>query len=187
MILFLQNDTMKKYPVGFEKPRLNFFDPQEDEQALAEDNYEGIAQKSMVTIEDATRDYHDDESTSESRHSIRNLDQDNTVLEHTYSSDTDDDMTLTPALDDDKSSSSGTSKENSDSEEQENTCLEIPLRDKPRAHINITPVCARPCCKRKPRFDSAFCSDGCGVSTLELDVLRSLQYANEIHPYQLRL
>jgi len=188
MILFLQNDTMKKYPVGFEKSRLNFFDAQEDEQAFIEDSDEGNVQKAPAPVEDVGREYYKDENTQEIWHSVETSDKEGTGLEQAYSSDTDDDRSQIPALDDDKSSSSGTSKEDSDSEEQEKTGSEQqPNHEKSRAHVNMFPVCARPCCKRRPRFDSAFCSDGCGVSTLELDVLRSLQYANEIHPYQLRL
>lgn len=47
--------------------------------------------------------------------------------------------------------------------------------------------CIRVGCTKRRRFDSAFCSDGCGVHVLELDLLRSLQDAGEIHPSVLRL
>jgi hypothetical protein len=46
--------------------------------------------------------------------------------------------------------------------------------------------CARSGCTSKPRFDSMFCSDSCGVSALELDLLRSFQESSDIHPSVLR-
>ena len=46
--------------------------------------------------------------------------------------------------------------------------------------------CARLNCAMKPRFDSIFCSDACGVSALESDLLQTLEYANVIHPSFLR-
>ena len=49
-----------------------------------------------------------------------------------------------------------------------------------------SPLCAREGCSRKPRFDSLFCSDSCGVSALELDLLRSYQESSDIHPSVLR-
>lgn len=47
--------------------------------------------------------------------------------------------------------------------------------------------CARSGCSRTPRFDSLFCSDGCGVSAIESDLLLSFQDAGELHPSVLRL
>merc|ERR1712216_769807 len=47
-------------------------------------------------------------------------------------------------------------------------------------------VCARIGCSRPNRFDSRFCSDACGVSVLELDLLRTFQDASDIHPSVLR-
>jgi hypothetical protein len=47
---------------------------------------------------------------------------------------------------------------------------------------NIPQACAREHCDNRPRFDSIFCSDSCGVSTLEVDLLRSLEYASKLHP-----
>ena len=47
-------------------------------------------------------------------------------------------------------------------------------------------ACARIGCARKPRFDSLFCSDSCGISSLEHDLLRTFQYASDIHPSMLR-
>lgn len=46
--------------------------------------------------------------------------------------------------------------------------------------------CARNGCHKKPRFDSVFCCDSCGVNSLETDLLYSLKYAQELHPSVLR-
>mmetsp|Transcript_17523 Transcript_17523/g.39592 ORF Transcript_17523/g.39592 Transcript_17523/m.39592 type:complete len:368 (+) Transcript_17523:2897-4000(+) len=43
-------------------------------------------------------------------------------------------------------------------------------------------TCLWKSCKRKKRIDSRFCSDGCGVRTLESDLLLSIKYAEGIHP-----
>eukprot|EP00980_Cylindrotheca_fusiformis_P014741 scaffold4009_cov124-Cylindrotheca_fusiformis.AAC.21 len=47
-------------------------------------------------------------------------------------------------------------------------------------------ICSRAGCARRPRFDSLFCSDACGLSALEGDLLRTFQYASDIHPSLLR-
>lgn len=46
--------------------------------------------------------------------------------------------------------------------------------------------CARKDCPRQHRFDSLFCSDACGVSVIESDVMGSIFEASEIHPSILR-
>lgn len=48
-------------------------------------------------------------------------------------------------------------------------------------------MCVRSGCERRQRFDSRFCSDACGVATLEMNLLRTLQDASDIHPSVLRL
>lgn len=52
--------------------------------------------------------------------------------------------------------------------------------------IDAPSVCSRNGCTKKPRFDSVFCSDGCGVSALESDLLRTFYYSSDIHPSSLR-
>jgi hypothetical protein len=47
-------------------------------------------------------------------------------------------------------------------------------------------VCCRGGCTKRPRFDSAFCSDACGVSAVESDLLRTFYYSSDIHPSALR-
>lgn len=46
--------------------------------------------------------------------------------------------------------------------------------------------CEREGCPKQQRFDSRFCSDACGVACLEMDLLRSLEDAGEVHPSFLR-
>jgi len=47
-------------------------------------------------------------------------------------------------------------------------------------------LCARRGCAMKHRFDSLFCSDACGVSALEIDLLDAFHEASDIHPSVLR-
>ncbi len=49
-----------------------------------------------------------------------------------------------------------------------------------------TSPCVRNGCTRHRRFDSLFCSDACGVSVIETDVMESLFEVGEIHPCILR-
>lgn len=50
----------------------------------------------------------------------------------------------------------------------------------------IGPICIKKGCCKSARFDSIFCSDACGVSTLESDLLRTFFYSSDIHPSSLR-
>ena len=47
-------------------------------------------------------------------------------------------------------------------------------------------ICNRKGCTKVSRFDSIFCSDACGVSALESDLLRTFFYSSDIHPSSLR-
>lgn len=47
-------------------------------------------------------------------------------------------------------------------------------------------LCARQGCVQKHRFDSLFCSDACGVSVLESDLLKSFHESSILHPSVLR-
>lgn len=60
---------------------------------------------------------------------------------------------------------------------------EIDLVSESGAETNL---CIRPNCTRKARFDSAFCSDGCGINVHETHLLQILEYAEDIHPTLLR-
>ena len=52
--------------------------------------------------------------------------------------------------------------------------------------VKERPKCLRDGCPHQARFDSRFCSDGCGVHVLELDLLQAFYESNEIHPSVLR-
>lgn len=105
MMLFLQNDTSKLHPVGFEVPRRNIFDPEEDPIDVS-------------------------------------------------------------------------------SEEGSSSMDVLELGSKTGKSLDV--ICARVDCDKRSRFDSIFCSDSCGVSTLEKDLLHSLQFAAKLHPSVLR-
>ena len=47
---------------------------------------------------------------------------------------------------------------------------------------DVRTVCIRKDCCNKSRFDSVFCSDGCGVACLEADLLRTFNYVSDVHP-----
>jgi hypothetical protein len=53
--------------------------------------------------------------------------------------------------------------------------------------VSVHTRCARKGCTKRPRFDSLFCSDGCGILAMEMDLLLSFQDAGELHPSVLRL
>ena len=46
--------------------------------------------------------------------------------------------------------------------------------------------CVRIGCNRSRRFDSRFCSDACGVSTVEVSLMHAIQDASVLHPAVLR-
>lgn len=131
MMLFLQNDTSKLHPAGFEITRRNIFDPEDDPVQDFEHN--GFAKPAKNSVN----------GTSEVARVIQSG------------------MECLPV----------TSAGAAERDGENNNCQ----------------VCARKGCNRRPRFESVFCSDSCGVSTLELDLLRSLQYATKLHPSVLRI
>lgn len=47
---------------------------------------------------------------------------------------------------------------------------------------DVRAVCIRKDCCNKSRFDSVFCSDGCGVACMEADLLRTFNYVSDVHP-----
>ena len=124
MMVFLQNDINREFPIGYEQRRRNLFDPAEDLSDLR-------------SSPDGVTDMLDNaEFLAGRRAPVRKA------------------------------------------------CIE-------RQNDTIFPSpgvqqCVRAGCVMQPRFDSMFCSDACGVAALEADLLRSLQYANDIHPAHLR-
>lgn len=149
MILFLERDTQKRYPAGFENPQLNFFDLEEDHVRLAclNDKAANDSLKNLM-IGDA------DDSASDSDSNACQEDEDDVGPKKSVGN------VLEPIL----GRTKGTNTK----------------KTKASKH------CVRPGCTRKPRFDSTFCSDACGVSVMEADLLRSLTFANNMHPFHLR-
>ena len=133
IMLFLQNDSSKLHPAGFELPRRNIFDPEED--PVNDSDQSGFAKSAKSLVNRIS------EVARVSQSGMGGLT-----------------ATYTGAADKDGVTNS-----------------------------KICQVCARKGCGLRPRFDSIFCSDSCGVSTLEKDLLRSLQYAMKLHPSVLRL
>ena len=158
MILFLQRDSKQRYPTGFENPQLNFFDPEEDHVRLAclKDKASKVDLNSLEMQEDS--DSSDSENTSISKKEDP------------------------PKIDQEIETPVSIPSPN----ETIQTVLGRAKAIATKAKKKAAKYCIRPCCKRKPRFDSAFCSDACGVSTMETDLLRSLSFANNMHPYNLR-
>ncbi len=157
MILFLQRDSQQRYPTGFENPQLNFFDPEEDHVRLA-----CLKDKaSKVDLQDL--DIQSDSESSESSSS--------SSLNDDTASDNRKEMEM-PAI----------PSPNENFQTVLGRAKAIATKPKKKA----AKYCTRTGCKRKPRFDSAFCSDACGVSVMETDLLRSLSFANNMHPYNLR-
>jgi len=126
MILFLQNDTNKCHPVGFENSRRNIFDPDED--------------RTITTV---------------------NLKVEPTTPDDEVGEDTQKEVDM--LLDSDMGPD-----------------------DESRHKHTENLYCVRDGCQQKTRFDSVFCSDSCGVSSLETDLLHSLKYALVLHPSALR-
>ncbi|KAL9178939.1 hypothetical protein ACHAXT_011912 [Thalassiosira profunda] len=145
MMLFLESDTSKPQPVGFEAPRRNIFDPEEDpvNVPLPEE-----PAKPAETVENGT--------TTENGAS--------------------------PKLEASEEETTETTGLNGSMEASLRGIEAVYAAPAAETSSKKEEVCARPGCTRKPRFDSRFCSDPCGVSLLEKDLLHTLQYANRLHP-----
>jgi len=164
MMLFLQNDTSKLCPAGFEVPRRNIFDPEDDPV------YVPVQQELARPLESAN----------------------GTSSVNSHGSKAENTSSLTGKHEQNEANHPGTKETNSNStgcQSADEKRLDInraeddaPKGNKRRAAA----ACSRRGCARKPRFDSIFCSDSCGVSTLETDLLRTLQYAGKLHPSILR-
>jgi hypothetical protein len=135
MMLFLLQDTLREYPVGFGKRGRNLFDPAEDDGTPDSTN-----EKS--------------EGTESPPKTTKNALGDADVV-------------------------SGEAETNVVSGEAE-------TNDDESKNMKQNKACSRSGCSQKTRFDSLFCSDACGVSALESDLLRTFQYASDIHPSLLR-
>jgi hypothetical protein len=125
MKLFLQHDTQRETPVGYESRQMNILD-----------------------LETSSIETNEDDAVSDS------------------DSDSDDNQ------DDDQ-----------DNEDEDTAMISQESEDVVMMATSVENlVCASSSCNRRPRFDSLFCSDACGVRMSEIDLLVTLQSAEDIHP-----
>lgn len=151
MALFLQSDTSKLHPAGFEISRRNIFDPSEDPVCVP-------------VFEDSTKP-------------LEGLDD--RRLDNNHVSE----VEAAPNLTNPKKRNGANpprSEKKTDKKCGDDADEGVPSKATKRH------TCSREGCTQRPRFDSIFCSDSCGVSALETDLLCSLQYADKLHPSILR-
>jgi hypothetical protein len=169
MVLFLERDTSRKVPIGFEDIRkTNIFDPLDNTEMpfIESSSSRNIKKKrkepsldidqEFATIDEAIQGgplteepfIFDEKGASESIDIT--LDGKENAALHTG-------RIVRQGL---KVSSIGQENGKQDS---------IPLVTQPSGD-----KCIRSCCSENRRFDSLFCSDGCGVASMESDLLRSL-------------
>ena len=195
MTLFLHNDTMQKYPAGFEKPRLNFFDPAEDIQR----DYEKLEREEEEVENKVDEESVHSKSENNGKRYKRNHD-----LDMSSDSSEEDELhvnKISDLRDDSDDSDENDYKELSKRSRVETSTLSCSPElenemdvDPNGRDLLLTgkrkdpqcPICIRPNCNKPSRFDSSFCSDACGVATVEVDLLRSFEYSTEMHPYILR-
>jgi len=159
MMLFLQNDTGKLHPAGFEVSRRNIFDPEEDPVYVS-------VQKELAKPSE----------------SLDNGNSDNNRISKVeiVSSLTDINQRKEASLSGMKELTANSMNHNADKQ------LDNDADKDDTSKVKKCHACSRQGCNQEPRFDSVFCSDSCGVSTLEMDLHRTLQYAGKLHPSILR-
>ena len=151
MSLFLRNDVARTNPVGFENPRRNIFDPEDDIMG--------------ITNPEEASNLNDDAVGAANN------------LKPSPSSPVGDGLEAI------------LSRTNNNMENGSNHTGRQPsqLSKARKGNADETgQTCAREVCINKPRFDSIFCSDSCGIAIVEADLLQSLQYSSEMHPATLR-
>jgi hypothetical protein len=152
MSLFLRNDVRRTNPVGFENPRRNIFDP--------EDDIMGITNPEELSIP----------NNDDAVNTANNLKP----------------SPLSPAEDGlDAILLSRTNNMGNGSNHTGRQPSQLSKARKGDADETVQ-SCARQGCTHKPRFDSIFCSDSCGIAIVEADLLQSLEYSSEMHPATLR-
>jgi len=189
MILFLQNDVAKETPVGCEVERSNFFDPLED--PIIEELDVKDEEKDCTIIEASESLSVGSPSQAESSDGETALNESSTTTRPATDPSTLESVTLT-ASQRNGSNASPSADGILSTEEYSMNDYSIDLDQKEEISgdqviPNASRVkCSRPTCPRKPRHDSSFCSDACGISVLERDLLHSLEYSEDIHPSQFR-
>mmetsp|Transcript_31680 Transcript_31680/g.46113 ORF Transcript_31680/g.46113 Transcript_31680/m.46113 type:complete len:607 (-) Transcript_31680:138-1958(-) len=180
--LFLHMDTMKQRPAGYENERRNFFDTA-DYDSEEEDDPEHISKKETEASGNADEKMMRDSSNDHLQYESNCDDEamhigaeDQTVSAVPSSRGIQPDPCYAKVVAKRQASRRGS---------QENPVV-LDLTAAEEQEERPTNCCARPYCMKKPRFDSVYCSDGCGISTLEKHLLRSLEYAEDVHPSLLR-
>eukprot|EP00521_Asterionellopsis_glacialis_P012197 CAMPEP_0195306546 /NCGR_PEP_ID=MMETSP0707-20130614/37253_1 /TAXON_ID=33640 /ORGANISM="Asterionellopsis glacialis, Strain CCMP134" /LENGTH=789 /DNA_ID=CAMNT_0040370765 /DNA_START=30 /DNA_END=2400 /DNA_ORIENTATION=- len=149
MLLFLQQDTARNQPVGFDRSRRNIFDPEDDE----------------VDVDPLS-------SSSGSNGGIDNdLDKESNGGNGIAGATMDTAASTTSTA----STAAASGAHNMD------------YMAKRTHYESVSKLCcARRGCHKRVRFDSSFCSDACGLSALEYDLLGAMQFGGDIHPSLLR-
>lgn len=161
MILFLRRDTAKKIPVGFESPHLNFFDPEHDDTPIG---------SSADVLEDRER-------------GTGSLAENDPLIER--NDDVISDKSVVSKEGEGGAVGMDVSKEGTGIDERNSSASED---DSENVHKRTNSgTCTRQDCYRKCRFDSMFCSDGCGIALVEMDLLKSFELAATLHPTAVRL
>ena len=140
MTLFLRNDSRKPNPAGFENPRRNIFDPEDDLIGINNPEVSDSNDTASVSLNSISASSTEMDAVTLGTNGLRSR------------------TGRTPSL--------------------------LSKGETTDGKANST--CRRQGCCQKPRFDSIFCSDSCGVSTVETDLLQTLEYASELHPSSLR-
>ena len=199
MMLFLERDTSKERPVGYEINHRNIFDPADDDIYSEYEN--------------------DKESDDEKKESSYSVKVDGKVNNETNSCSSENSTSSTTSLSYERSSCVMSDKNN---EKESGTQIsthadraigrignkansQVSSSQSIKNRLNARKInvfsddessilcetlksqCARPGCSMKPRYDSLFCCDACGICALEIDLMSSLEYASTMHPSLLRL
>lgn len=162
MLLFLMRDTARKHPVGFEKVRRNIFDPEEDKIVFGT---EAVPESPVPDLPPAMTNKDDSNVFGGESHPETNLAKiPETKVEAQVTNNDTANCEETKHVEDDEKKKEEKMKKGKQKQKQ----------------------CLREGCQNRPRFDSSFCSDACGVSALEHDLFLTIRDSSEIHPAVLR-
>jgi hypothetical protein len=204
MILFLQSDVARDYPLGYEVERRNFFDPLydpivEDKMGKGEDQVTKCQRTAAPHIDEQSNQLTESSSLCSTSHrEISDVDNDAKHSAAMFDQGINRDGSAAPQFIDSNGEvivSPNTNEKIRNEEIRDGSIsaaadqiVENRSEDKGDQSSFRSPVvtCARASCGRVPRYDSLFCSDACGVSQLERDLLDALEYSEEVHPSQLR-
>jgi len=169
MILFLERDIARKTPIGFDDVRRNIFDPSDNSEIpfIERSSSRSVTKKRRkdpLIVEDQDLTSIGMEPCHEESPIPHELGPSEIPCATT---------------DGDEKSSSYTGR----IARKQSKPLAISLDNRKQVDDKISlsedkkpssEKCIRFCCSESRRFDSLFCSDGCGVASMESDLLRSL-------------